>query len=168
MLDLGTDQASGFLPRCITSPATFLGQEPKPWGAPSVSVSPGSHVVPHQLRIQFPGETLAPEPAPSPLHLEPAVHSPPRHRVIVTRYRMLSVAPPFKCTGRPLSSWKLGAHDEKGAVSTADLKLLPPPASPRDQAGGPGSSPAPPLPRPPGRVSVSQLLGSRSGSGRLS
>ena len=71
MLDFDTDQASGFLPRCITSPATFLGQEPKPWGAPSVCVRPGSHRVPHQLRIQFSGETLRPEPAPSPLHLEP-------------------------------------------------------------------------------------------------
>ena len=33
---------------------------------------------------------------------------------MVSRYRMLSVAPPFKCTGRSLSAWVVGATNEKG------------------------------------------------------
>lgn len=161
------------------SPDASLAQ-PSPWDR---SPSPG--VLPPYLSAQAPiGSTQAQNPIlwrnpsartrPFPRRLLPqfrpslALNSPPRQRVIVTRYRMLSVAPPFKCTGRPLSSWNLRAHDEKGAVSIADLKLLPPPTSLRDEAGGPGSSPAPPPLRPPGRVSVSQLLCSPSGSGRLS
>lgn len=60
---------------------------------------------------------------------------------MVTRYRMLSVPPPFRCTGRSLSAWVVEASGEKGVRWTAPrLSLL---CVLQDQARGLDSSPRP-------------------------
>jgi hypothetical protein len=62
-------------------------------------------------------------------------HSPPRVSAIVSRYRRLSVVPPFKCTGRSLSAWEWGCQMRKGCCGglIGDWGETPPaaPGAPR-------------------------------------
>lgn len=118
------DQAWSFLPSSILGPRAPAGgrsQSPRelpsylpawtPVLSPNMVSSEPNPLRKPQLRCW---SVLSPG-----LQLRPswALHSPPTHSAMVSRYRMLSVPPPFKCTGRSLSAWILGASSKKGVLA---------------------------------------------------